>query len=80
MSTYDRQPDPSDDDESQYNAHLAWTRNLVNSLSDGGTWAIPRSGTLVTVYHSKKLAVFSTTKESTAEFFFKQLGFTINHD
>jgi hypothetical protein len=80
MTTYDYDPDPSDDDEAPYNAHVAWTQNLINSLSEGGTWAIPRSGTLVTVHHSKKLAVFSTTKESLAEFYFKQLGFTISHD
>jgi hypothetical protein len=78
MTTYDHEPDPFDD-EAPYNAHLAWTQNLVNSLSDGGTWAIPRSGTLVTVYHSKKLAVFSTKRETLAEFYFKQLGFTVNH-
>jgi hypothetical protein len=79
MTTYDHEPNPNDGDESQYDAHLAWTRNLVNSLSDGGTWVIPRSNTLVTVYHSKKLAVFSTPNEKLAEFYFKQLGFTINH-
>ena len=81
METYDHEPDPGHfDDESQYNAHIAWTQNLINSLSEGGTWAIPRSNTLVTVHHSKKVAVFSTTKESLAEFYFKQLGFTVNHD
>lgn len=35
-------------------AHVQWSRNLFNSLSEGGTWAIPRSG-LIFVRHGEEL-------------------------
>ena len=28
---------------------IIWTKRLIESLNDGGTWMIPRSGTLVRV-------------------------------
>ncbi len=60
-------------------AHLAWTQNLINTLQEGGTWAIPRSGTLVTVHHEKKTAHFSTKREELAEYYFRFLGWKITH-
>lgn len=25
----------------------AWTQNLIDTLNDGGVWAVPRSGTII---------------------------------
>ena len=33
---------------------VAWTERLFNMMKDGTTWGIPRSGTAVKVYPSKK--------------------------
>jgi ribonuclease HIII len=33
---------------------VAWTEQLFSTLNDGAVWALPRSGTRVLVYPSKK--------------------------
>jgi hypothetical protein len=35
----------------------AWTQNLIDSLNDGGTWMVPRSGTIITFDKTKKRAL-----------------------
>lgn len=36
------------------NRAVEWTRNLFESLKDGGIWVVPRSATIVTVFKSKR--------------------------
>lgn len=31
-----------------------WTRRMFDMVKDGGTWAVPRSGTIITIYHAQK--------------------------
>jgi hypothetical protein len=38
-------------------AHVAWTKNLLGSLSVGGVWGIPRSGVLVTKSEDKAITI-----------------------
>lgn len=38
-------------------AAKAWTQNLINTIKDGGTWAVPRSGTLITFDKTNKKAI-----------------------
>lgn len=33
---------------------VKWTQRLFETTNDGGTWMIPRSLTIVTIYKSKK--------------------------
>ena len=35
---------------------MRWTKRLIESLNDGGSWAIPRSGTVVTFDKRKQIA------------------------
>lgn len=39
---------------------LAWCRQLVDTISDGGVWGIPRSGTIFTVDRKNKQLVLSS--------------------
>ena len=36
---------------------IRWTKQLINSLNDGGTWLVPRSGTMVTIDKKTQTAV-----------------------
>lgn len=45
-----------DTKEGMVNAML-WTKNLIDTLKDGGSWIVPRSGTVVTVDKKTKTAV-----------------------
>ena len=36
---------------------IMWTKQLINSVNDGGKWLIPRSGTIVTFDKKKQIAV-----------------------
>ena len=38
---------------------VAWTEQFFAAMSDGDTWGIPRSGTAVRVYPSKKEVTIS---------------------
>lgn len=35
---------------------IMWTKQLISTLKDGGTWVVPRSGTLVRVDKKKQTA------------------------
>lgn len=35
-------------------AAVAWQRNHLNTIREGGMWVIPRSGTVLKVSHAKK--------------------------
>ena len=40
-------------------AAKAWTANLLASLTDTGTWVVPRSGSIVTVNKPEKRATIT---------------------
>lgn len=33
---------------------LAWTKNLISNLNEGGTWVVPYNGQIYQIFHSKK--------------------------
>ncbi len=35
---------------------IMWTKQLINSLNDGGKWVVPRSGTIVTFDKKRQVA------------------------
>ena len=39
---------------------IAWQTGQVNLIKEGGAWIVPRSGTVIKIYGSKKIAVFVT--------------------
>ena len=39
---------------------IAWTQRLIDSLNDGGAWAIPRSGTVVSIDKTNKVATITS--------------------
>lgn len=36
------------------NRAVEWTRNTFEQVRDGGRWVVPRSGTVVTIHHTRK--------------------------
>jgi hypothetical protein len=41
------------------NRAVEWTRNLFESLNDGGVWIVPRSGTMVQVFKSERRVIIT---------------------
>lgn len=42
-----------DTEQGMANAKI-WTQGLIDNLKDGGTWIVPRSGTMVQVFKDRK--------------------------
>jgi hypothetical protein len=42
------------DEPNQRRMAVAWLSNFLNRINDGGTWAVPRSGTVYNVSHKHK--------------------------
>jgi hypothetical protein len=59
---------------------IAWTENCLSLIRTGGTWFVPRSGTVVTVLnHSTKLCkVLSTLPDPSIERVLRAAGWRIN--
>jgi hypothetical protein len=36
---------------------VAWQLKLFSTIKDGGVWIVPRSGTIYTVHHAKRIVV-----------------------
>lgn len=55
---------------------VAWQTKLLAAINDGGVWVIPRSMTIVKVYHAAKTAVFvgGTIREPDIVKVFKAMG------
>lgn len=62
---------------------LDWCRNLVRTLTDGGVWGIPRSGTVFKVDKAnKQLILMVTGEDDGADFLatqhvFRQIGWDV---
>lgn len=41
------------------NRAVEWTRDLFESLRDGGMWVLPRSGTMVQVFKSERRVIIT---------------------
>lgn len=67
---------PTEEQEAQ---DKAWLANLINTLNEGGSWAIPRSGTICTLNHGTKTVSMSTDREQLTEYYFKRLGWKVTH-
>lgn len=56
-----------------------WQQGLIDSIKDGGTWAVPRSGTLYTIHHGIKTAVCSVgfVREPSIQRVFEAMGWRV---
>ena len=48
-----------DTEQGMANAVL-WTQALFERINNGGTWVVPRSGTIITVHHTNKTATIKS--------------------
>ena len=56
---------------------LEWCRNLVRTLTDGGVWGIPRSGTVFRVDKTnQKLILLTAGHDDDSDFFATQEVFS----
>jgi hypothetical protein len=71
------------EEEAQEPEHvLAWCRNLVRIMTDGGTWGIPRSGIVFQVDKKNKQLVMTVGEPDNEDFIatkrvFKQIGWGV---
>lgn len=55
---------------------LAWCRNLVDAIRDGGVWGIPRSGLVFRIDHKNKQLVLTSGREADDDFLATQHVFS----
>jgi hypothetical protein len=69
-----------DTEEGMQNA-MEWTARTLSHIKQGGTWAIPRSGTLVKVDHENKCAymIDGSAPEESTERVLVALGWHVVH-
>lgn len=70
------------EDEQESPEVLAWCRNLVATVRNGGVWGIPRSGIVFTLDHDKKQLVLTVGEETNPDFLatkrvFAQIGWDV---
>ena len=59
---------------------IAWTKAHIAQLADGGAWLVPRSGTVVTVWHSqKKVCITSMVPDPSIGKVFRAMGWTVEN-
>lgn len=66
-------------DEGMTNA-IAWTMHTLDSIKDGGAWAIPRSGTIVRVSHKDRVAYISNGNEPSVMRVLEAAGWTVKRE
>lgn len=58
---------------------VRWQTNHVSRIREGGVWLVPRSGTVITIYHSKKHAkFFGMLPEPDIQKVFRAMGWTVD--
>lgn len=59
----------------------AWTQNLINSLKDGGSWLVPRSGTIIVFDKSRKKATvtYQSVPDVSIEHVLETMGWEITY-
>lgn len=57
---------------------VAWTNNTLALLRDGGQWAVPRSGTIITVHNGldKRYSIASDQLDPSLTFVLAAAGWT----
>ena len=60
-------------------AAKAWTEQLLSTLNDGGTWAVPRSGTIIRFDKTNKKArvIHQMSPDTTRERVLEVMGWEI---
>jgi hypothetical protein len=71
MNSYDL-----DTPEGMKNA-IAWQRQMVASIKDGGVWIVPRSMSIYTVYNCDKAAERTVGGEDSIDRVFRAMGWTV---
>jgi hypothetical protein len=58
---------------------VQWTQGIVNLLKDGGTWAVPRSGTVIKISKATKTVTIVTqdVPDPSIERVFIKMGWSI---
>ena len=58
-----------------------WLSSVLMTLSDNGNWGIPRSGTVVRINKSKKIAtvIAQASPDVSIELVFEALGWTVEY-
>ena len=58
---------------------IAWTRNMVAYLKDGGVWAVPRSSTWVVIVNKEKrqVQISEGLPDPSIARVFKAMGWTV---
>ena len=58
---------------------VQWTQGLVNAIKDEGTWAVPRSGTVIKISKATKTAtiVEQAAPDPSIERVFIEMGWSI---
>jgi hypothetical protein len=61
---------------------IAWQERMVAHIRDGGSWVVPRSGTLVRIDHSTKTATFQLglISEPDIKKVFRAMGWIVQPD
>ena len=66
-----------DTKEGMANAVL-WTQNIVDTIKDGGSWIVPRSGTVVFVNKTNRVAtIYSLIPDTAIPRVFKAMGWEV---
>ena len=47
------------DTKAGMNNAIKWTQQMFDAIKDGGAWAVPRSGTIVSINKADKLATIT---------------------
>lgn len=66
-----------DTEEGMSNA-VEWTRNLIDQIVDGGTWIVPRSGTLVHIdKHNRRCTIVGLAHDGSIGRVLTAAGYTV---
>jgi hypothetical protein len=60
-------------------ASVRWTEQYISHLKDGRSWIIPRSGTVVTVFHTeKRVSIASLVGDPAVTQVFTEMGWKVD--
>ena len=68
-----------DTEEGMRNA-VTWTKNALATLNDGGTWIVPRSGTVVTRVDEQHIRVREFIPDPSIKRVLLAAGYIVNSD
>lgn len=56
---------------------VKWTEALVQKITQGGTWIVPRSGSIYVLDHARKVVTRKTGGDSSVERVFVEMGWKV---